>query len=281
MNGQVYFYIYDGLKFATQMYCRNRRGKFREGTKVTGMTFYQTSDAPPPMVTSPAQKRVLPPLLVTTNDNRVRLYSLSDYSLKSKYRGLKNTKMQIKATFSEDASYIISGSEVGLVHLWKTNIKPHAFLCGKPNTAERTGTNESFQSTTGPDVPAVVAVFAPSASIVQSCWQLHEALPASPILAHQSSSDSSSPAPNSPFSYPSSPSTVGGGSASGGKGGGGGGGGLSSSGKSNMNSNNNNSSTPPPISVDTKKKVLPPDLGTRVIVTADMDGCIRVFVRTT
>ena len=38
-RGQVYFYAVDGLKYYTQIACRNRSGKHRNGKKVTGISF--------------------------------------------------------------------------------------------------------------------------------------------------------------------------------------------------------------------------------------------------
>ena len=118
MNGQVYFYNYDGLKYLTQMNCRNRRGKFKRGTKVTGLTFLKSDDDGHNTPLNPFS--ALPPLLVTTNDNRLRLFSLGDYSLRMKYKGLKNTHMQIKANFSDDGKYIVCGSEMGGIVVWET-----------------------------------------------------------------------------------------------------------------------------------------------------------------
>ena len=119
MTGQVYFYNYEGLKFFTQMDCRNKRGKFKRGSKVTGLTFLKSEDDGS---NTPHNNpfNALPPLLVTTNDNRLRLFSLGDYSLRMKYKGLKNTHMQIKANFSDDGKYIVCGSEMGGIVIWET-----------------------------------------------------------------------------------------------------------------------------------------------------------------
>ena len=38
-----------------------------------------------------------------------------------KYKGGKNKIMQIKASFSEDGEYIICGSEIGNIFIWRTN----------------------------------------------------------------------------------------------------------------------------------------------------------------
>ncbi len=62
-----------------------------------------------------------PQLLVTSNDSRVRLYNLKEHELSCKYKGYLNSNSQIKATFSRDGQYIISGSEDNFIYIWKTH----------------------------------------------------------------------------------------------------------------------------------------------------------------
>ena len=64
-------------------------------------------------------------LLVTTNDSRIRLCSLKDYTVERKFKGLSNTSMQIRASFSADGRYVICGSEVGIVRRIMTYIFVH------------------------------------------------------------------------------------------------------------------------------------------------------------
>ena len=91
------------LKFLAEMDCRNRKGRKASGRKVTGVEF--------------AEERVC---LVTTNDSRVRLMDLQDFSLKQKYKGAKNEEAPIKATFSHNYSHVIMGSDDGSVYIWNT-----------------------------------------------------------------------------------------------------------------------------------------------------------------
>ena len=42
-QGQVFFYHTEGLRYHTQIECRNRRGKFKAGRKVTGLQFMPRS----------------------------------------------------------------------------------------------------------------------------------------------------------------------------------------------------------------------------------------------
>jgi len=50
---------------------------------------------------SSGSRRVQEQLLVTTNDSRLRLYEMDGFCAIQKYKGALNTKMQIKASFSE------------------------------------------------------------------------------------------------------------------------------------------------------------------------------------
>ena len=42
IHGQIYFYSYKGLKYETVMECKNRRGKFSMGCKVTSVCYRRT-----------------------------------------------------------------------------------------------------------------------------------------------------------------------------------------------------------------------------------------------
>jgi WD40 repeat protein len=116
-KGQVLFYQTEGMRYFTQIECRNRRGPLRKGKKVTGFAFRSSGKEPS---TSGAVARNMPNLqvLVSTNDSRLRLFQTDDFSMVSKYKGLANDDYLIRATFSEDGQYIISGSENGKVYVW-------------------------------------------------------------------------------------------------------------------------------------------------------------------
>jgi WD40 repeat protein len=60
--------------------------------------------------------------LVTTNDSRLRLYSLDDYKLRTKFKGTKCEKYPIRSSFSHNYMHIICGSEKGDVIIW--NLEP-------------------------------------------------------------------------------------------------------------------------------------------------------------
>ena len=98
------FYQTDGLKYFTQIECRNRYGKDAGGRKVTGLQFLNSGKK----------------LLITTNDSRLRLYDMEDYSMTLKYKGLENDQLQIHATFNEAGTRIICGSDDCNVFVWET-----------------------------------------------------------------------------------------------------------------------------------------------------------------
>jgi len=159
MKGQVYFYsAVNGLRYFTQIACRNRHGSKKDGRKVTGLQFRRVSneefsadrrvkgksskilifkdnagqetgenlDHRPRMLLSPLRflrskphvGRFTDQLLVTTNDGRMRLYGLDDFCLLSKFKGSKIPNMQINASFSQSGQNIVCGSEDGRAYIW-------------------------------------------------------------------------------------------------------------------------------------------------------------------
>ena len=148
IKGQVYFYnTKEGLRYFTQIACRNRHGPMKDGRKVTGLHFRRVSKehanlklhhgidnailsnsdhgritdkrseragednlrlTKARMLFSPLRfvrpkSRVLrftDQLLVTTNDNRMRLYGMDDFCMINKFKGARIPSMQINASFS-------------------------------------------------------------------------------------------------------------------------------------------------------------------------------------
>jgi len=86
LNGQCILYqvnAHQQMNYYTQIDCRNSRGSKRKGRKVTGIEF------------TPEGKY----FLVSTNDSRMRLFSVDNYSRICKYKGLLNNYLQIKGRF--------------------------------------------------------------------------------------------------------------------------------------------------------------------------------------
>ncbi|KTW32583.1 uncharacterized protein T551_00068 [Pneumocystis jirovecii RU7] len=108
-NGLCIFYETKGLRYHTQIHVKSSRGKNSKGSKITGIETFST------MPNSNDDVK----LLITSNDSRIRIYNMRDKSLEIKLKGSQNTCSQIHATFSDDAKYVISGSEDGRVYIWK------------------------------------------------------------------------------------------------------------------------------------------------------------------
>ncbi|KAK7617215.1 WD40-repeat-containing domain protein [Phyllosticta citricarpa] len=111
LNGLCLFYDTDGLKYQTQIHVKSNRGKNSKGSKITGIQIMQTT----PGATAGEVK-----LLVSSNDSRIRLYSFRDKGLEIKFRGQENNYSQIRASFSDDAKYVICGSEDHKAYIWST-----------------------------------------------------------------------------------------------------------------------------------------------------------------
>ncbi|KAL8996498.1 MAG: hypothetical protein Q9169_004007 [Polycauliona sp. 2 TL-2023] len=111
LNGLCLFYETEGLKYQTQIHVRSAHGKNAKGSKVTGI---QAINFPPDDPNGEVK------ILITSNDSRVRVYNLRDKGLEMKLKGNENTCSQIRASFSEDARYIICGSEDRKAYIWPT-----------------------------------------------------------------------------------------------------------------------------------------------------------------
>ncbi|KAL9029132.1 MAG: hypothetical protein Q9196_002593 [Gyalolechia fulgens] len=111
LNGLCLFYETEGLKYQTQIHVKSAHGKNAKGSKVTGI---QAISFPPDDPNGEVK------ILVTSNDSRVRVYNLRDKGLEIKLKGNENSCSQIRASFSEDAKYIICGSEDRKAYIWQT-----------------------------------------------------------------------------------------------------------------------------------------------------------------
>jgi WD40 repeat protein len=103
-NGMCVIYSADGLVSLGNVDCRNRRGPFRHGRKVTGIDFTSNSSH----------------ALVTTNDSRIRLIDLLSKQTVAKFSGLRNQNLQVRATLDTSSKRLVAGSEDGRVIIWRT-----------------------------------------------------------------------------------------------------------------------------------------------------------------
>ncbi|KAL9584029.1 MAG: hypothetical protein Q9203_004830 [Teloschistes exilis] len=111
LNGLCLFYETEGLKYHTQIHVKSAHGKNAKGSKITGI---QATNL------SPEDPNGEVKILITSNDSRIRVYNLRDKGLEIKLKGNENSCSQIRASFSEDAKYIICGSEDRKAYIWPT-----------------------------------------------------------------------------------------------------------------------------------------------------------------
>lgn len=95
-------------------------------------------------------------ILVTSNDSRIRLYDLRDLNVSCKYKGYVNVSSQIKASFSHDGQYIVSGSENRDIYVWKTNHDYSKF------TSVRRDRNDFWEAIKAHNAVVTCAIFAPN-----------------------------------------------------------------------------------------------------------------------
>lgn len=111
-TGMCLFYETEGLRYHTQIHVRSSRGRNSKGSKITGV---QTTSLTPDMRTSEVK------LLITSNDSRIRLYTMRDKALEAKFKGNVNQSSQIRGKFNEGCRYVICGSEDRQVYIWNTS----------------------------------------------------------------------------------------------------------------------------------------------------------------
>ncbi|XP_047531764.1 WD repeat-containing protein 44 isoform X1 [Vanessa atalanta] len=139
-DGRCIFYTTDQLKYHTQIDVRSTRGKNSTGRKISGIEPMPNDDK----------------ILVTSNDSRIRLYDLRDLNLSCKYKGYVNVSSQIKASFSHDGKYIVSGSENQCIYIWKTCHDYSKF------TSVRRDRNDFWEGIKAHNAVVTCAVFAPN-----------------------------------------------------------------------------------------------------------------------
>lgn len=139
LNGLCLFYETEGLKYQTQIHVRSAHGKNAKGSKVTGI---QAINYPPEDSNGEVK------LLITSNDSRVRVYNLRDKGLELKLKGNENSCSQIHASFSDDARYIVCGSEDRKVYIWST---------GQPETERDKRPLETFEAHSAIVTTAIMA----------------------------------------------------------------------------------------------------------------------------
>lgn len=145
-DGRCVFYYTEQLKYYTQIHVRSTRGKNAQGRKISGIESMPGEDK----------------ILVTSNDSRIRLYDLCGLSLSCKYKGYVNVSSQIRASFSHDGKYVISGSENQFIYIWKTHHDYSTF------SSARRDRNDYWEGIKAHNAVVTTAVFAPHPHLI-SC----------------------------------------------------------------------------------------------------------------
>jgi len=164
-DGQCVFFIVDmdqsKLKQAQKVDCRNGR---KSGRKVTSIEYLPTANLGEGDVWL---RHGSSQCLVTTNDSRIRLFNLKSHHIKltTKYKGVKNSKLQIAATFSHDGRYVICGSEDGAMYIWNRNITNRPFVSLNKTTHQKTKSCEIIRAPGSMKDIITVAIFAPPKAV--------------------------------------------------------------------------------------------------------------------
>ncbi|VUC32137.1 unnamed protein product [Clonostachys rosea] len=144
LNGMCMFFNTEGLTPINQIHVRSSRGKNAKGSKITGI---RTSE----VLEGPEKGDVK--VLISSNDSRVRIYSLKTRMLESKFRGHVCQSSQISARFGDDARYVICGSEDKRAYIWG------------PTTSDiETRSKQPYESFDAHPEVVTVALFAPTKS---------------------------------------------------------------------------------------------------------------------
>ncbi|PWY98777.1 WD40 repeat-like protein [Testicularia cyperi] len=113
-------------------------------------------------------------MMITSNDSRIRFYSLASRRLVSRFKSpsYTNRSSQVRAASSSDSQYIISGSEDSSIHVWSLGSNVSSSLLAlkrsKPSKASKTmpdiGDDSACRSWTAGSGIVRCAVFAPQAT---------------------------------------------------------------------------------------------------------------------
>jgi hypothetical protein len=124
-SGALLFYKTDDLSYQSSIAVRRSAGKYARGTKITGIEAIPPVAAPlsttdkANLAATAVPARVDEKILITSNDSRIRVYSLTDRRLTAKYKGSTylNRTSQIRAHTFDDR-FVVAGSESGEVYVW-------------------------------------------------------------------------------------------------------------------------------------------------------------------
>ena len=122
LDGRVYIYETTDMKYYTVIAYKKKKitGAVRS-RKITGVRCVSRGALPSePGLRRAALTKDKYFILVTSNDCRIRLFTMTDFTLVAKFHGASNFSMQIRADASVDGKRIICGSDTGNVYMWLT-----------------------------------------------------------------------------------------------------------------------------------------------------------------
>ncbi|CDJ36776.1 uncharacterized protein EMH_0095810 [Eimeria mitis] len=93
------------LKFCSEVDCKNRKGKFAKGRKVTSLEWLPDGTS----------------LLVATNDSRIRIFDVSSLTCVYKFKGHVNAQIMLKASYTTNGLGVVCGSELGRICFWRVS----------------------------------------------------------------------------------------------------------------------------------------------------------------
>ncbi|CAF0879556.1 unnamed protein product [Rotaria sp. Silwood1] len=161
-DGRFLFYT-DSLQYDTVIHIGDkdvtrsvRSRKRRKPSKITGIESMNSNNSK---------------VLITSNDSRIRLFNIRSKEIECKYRGYLNQSSQIRASFSYDDRYIISGSEDSWFYIWRT--KPNSDDSDSPINAKLTRKQRryferAFERIRVHNTMVTSAIFAPNSSLIMN-----------------------------------------------------------------------------------------------------------------
>ncbi|GAA5822134.1 hypothetical protein JCM5353_006242 [Sporobolomyces roseus] len=192
--GQCMFFEVETFKYHNVFTAKSSKRKDQKGKKITSLCTFPLNYTNPAAVEGEDGDR----LLVTSNDSHMRLYNTKGRFVEAKYSGHENTSSQIRASFSDDGKYVISGSEDRHVYIWDSGIARNSY--GEFDVIKKRSEGTGFESFSMPAHIVTAALFAPATT------RTHLASAGDPIFSNEEHYPHLSP-----FPYTSTRSSAGGG----------------------------------------------------------------------
>ena len=119
IKGNIFIYeVIENFRYSYSFHVRNKKGKGSINRKITDMQFLTKTQ-----------------ILITTNDNRIRILNIKDGSTIQKFKGHTNSEGMLKCAYCENYEIIMSPSEDKYIYLW--NIKKINKKIGKPKNSPK------------------------------------------------------------------------------------------------------------------------------------------------